>query len=138
MKSLSIEDRLAIEDLVHLHAWYADHDEEPRMAELYAEDGQMLNVEPEPIKGRAAIAAWGRARQGIGRKVRHVMSNLRILIEDGDVVGHSILTLYRHDGEGMGAASPLLIADCHDRYIDTAEGWRLAERKIELIFLSKR
>lgn len=141
MKNMVIDAQLRhdIESLVHEHAWLQDNGGGEQLADLYLEDGRLYGLGPEK-KGRAAIAAYGKERTGIeGRTARHVCTNLRLTPgDDGQVAGHLLITLYRHDGEGLGPAEACALADAHDIYAQDADGqWKLAERRLELTFESE-
>ncbi len=72
------------------------------------------------------------------RMSRHVCNNLLLdVVDDDHAEGVVYLTLYRHDGEEGRKVSPLegpvLVGEYRDRFVRTAEGWRIEER---LIFVS--
>jgi hypothetical protein len=133
---LAPHDRAAIEDLVQRHAWLIDHGEAGRIGELFTENAALHGIGPDKI-GRPAIAEWGRQRAAMSqRRSRHVHSNLLIEpLSDGDARGTVMLTLYRHDGPGAGAANPLLIGEYADLYRKGPDlVWRFAERRLSVLF----
>ena len=128
--------RAAIECLVQEHAWLIDHGRADELPDLYTEDGRVLGIGADKI-GRAAIAAWAQERVAMmGRLSRHAQSNLRLTQGAGGLVhGTLLLTLYRHDGPGMGPALPLLIAEYEDTYRRGGDGtWRFVERRLSVLF----
>ena len=133
---LDIGDRIAIVDLIERHAWLIDHGRAGEVAALFTEDAALYGAGPDK-HGRAAIAEWARQRAAMAeRRSRHVQSN--ILVEPagpGQAQGTVLLTLYRHDGPGLGPATPLLVAEYADRYRRGADSaWRFAERRIDILF----
>ena len=128
--------RAAIEQLIYRHAWLIDHGQAEKVAELFTEDGTLFGVGPVKI-GRAAIAEWGRQRAAMReRRSRHVHSNL-IVEGDGEdrARGTTLLTLYRHDGDGEGSVSPLVIGEYEDRFRKQPDGgWLFAERRLSILF----
>lgn len=131
--------RHEIESLVYEHAWLLDNHESERLADLYLEDGRLYGIGPER-RGAAALNAYGKERAAMtDRTARHVCTNLRLApLEDGRIRGHVMITLYRHDGPGPGPAEACALADAHDIYGRDAQGrWKLAERRLELIFESE-
>ncbi|MBD3848319.1 ketosteroid isomerase-like protein [Bosea sp. OAE752] len=134
--SLNPEDRAAIEDLIQRHAWLIDHGEADRIGALFTEDAGLYGVGPDKL-GRAAIATWGAERAAMReRRSRHVQSNILIEPVSSDAAhGCVVLTLYRHDGPGPGAAAPFLICEYADRYRKEPDGaWRFAERRLAVLF----
>jgi len=135
---IEMQIRSEIEALVHEHAWLLDNRGGEKLADLYLADGRLHGLGPEK-KGKAAIAAYGKARTTMeGRMARHVCTNLRLWPADGDrIAGHHLITLYRHDGEGIGPADACALADAHDLYARDADGhWKIAERRMVLTFES--
>ena len=128
--------RLAIETLIHDHAWLIDHGQADRVVNLYTDHARLLGIGAEK-SGRDAIAAWATGRAAMtGRRSRHVQSNIRLLpMPDGRVSGTVLLTLYRHDGDGPAPAAPLLVAEYEDIYAQAGDGtWRFAERRLTVLF----
>ena len=130
--------RAEIEALVVEHAYLLDHHQSDKLAELYTEDGKMHGIGPTQ-QGRAALLEYGKKRaQMKQRTARHVISNLR-LVEDGAnrIRGSLVITLFRFDGDKMGTADPVAVADANDVYVMKNGRWRIAERKLSLAFESE-
>ena len=130
--------RAEIEALVIEHAYLLDHHQSDKLAELYTEDGKMHGIGPTQ-QGRAALLEYGKKRaQMKQRTARHVISNIR-LVEDGPdrIRGALVITLFRFDGDKMGTADPVAIADANDTYVKKDGRWRIAERKLSLAFESE-
>ena len=130
------EIRLAIEALVHEHAWLIDHGRAGAVADLFTETARLLGLGSDML-GRAAIEAWARKRQAMTeRRSRHVQTNIRLrAIDDGRIGGTVCLTLYRHDGPGPGSDVPILVGEYDDIYRCGADGrWRFEERRLTVLF----
>jgi ketosteroid isomerase-like protein len=130
--------RCEIEALITEHAWMLDHHESSRLAELYTENGRITGIGPERI-GRAAIDKYGKERaKMIERKARHVCTNIR-LVKKGEKLVHGLctITLFRYDGDVMGNADPVALADAEDVFVQCEDGrWRFAARHLVLTFES--
>jgi hypothetical protein len=130
--------RYEIEALIVEHSWMVDHHRSENLGDLYTEEGRLTGIGPDRI-GRAAINAWGRERaRMVARKARHVNTNIR-LVRDGPkrVRGLSTIMLFRHDGDEMGTADPIALADAEDVFVQCDDGrWRFAERRLVLTFES--
>lgn len=128
--------RLAIEALIHEHAWLIDHNQADRVVDLYTDDARLLGIGADKI-GRDAIAAWARERAAMtGRCSRHAQSNIRLVFAAaGQVQGTVLLTLYRVDGAGPGPSTPLLVAEYDDLYQQCPDGrWRFKQRRLTTLF----
>ena len=135
-KAIETADRLAIEALIHEFSWLIDHGEAQNLPGLFTEDARVLGVGPAKV-GQQAIAEWGRERAAMTqRRSRHVQSNIRLkAVSESVVHGTVVLTLYRHDGEGPGSSSPLLIGEYQDAYQRGADhNWRFSERSLAVLF----
>ncbi len=130
------ETRQAIEALIHEHAWLIDHGAANRVPTLFTGDARLIGLGSDRI-GRDAITAWALARAAMSdRTSRHVQTNIRIEPGSGGTMrGTVVLTVYRHDGPGLGSSAPLLIGEYEDIYAQGADGaWRIAERRLTVLF----
>ena len=128
--------RLAIEGLIHEHAWLIDHGQADRVVDLYTDDARLVGIGDDKV-GREAIARWAAERAAMtGRCSRHVQSNIRLVpVGARQVQGTVLLTLYRFDGPGLGPPAPLLIAEYDDLYRHCQDGtWRFAQRRLTTVF----
>ena len=84
---------------------------------------------------------FAQRQQNRARMSRHVCNNMLVEVLDADHArGCVYLTLYRHDGDEKRRVSPLqeqpqLVGEYRDQFVRTPEGWRFAEREIEVSFL---
>ena len=128
--------RLAIEALIHEHAWLIDHGQADRVMDLYTDDASLLGIGADKI-GRDAIAQWAVERAALtNRCSRHAQSNIRLVSAGpGQVRGTVLLTLYRFDGPGPGRPLPMLVAEYDDHYRHCSDGsWRFAHRRLTTLF----
>ncbi|HEX5502704.1 MAG TPA: nuclear transport factor 2 family protein [Thermomicrobiales bacterium] len=92
------------------------------------------------FQGQEQIRAFLRQRQRMaGRVERHVVTNLRLTVVDGQrVEGSAYLTLYRHDGPtGRGPAplpGPLRVGEVALRFVRTPTEWRLGDGRVAVVF----
>ena len=127
---------LAIEALIHEHAWLIDHGQADRVAGLFTDDARLLGIGADKV-GHDAIAQWAAERAAMTERCsRHVQSNIRLVpAGPGQVQGTVLLTLYRFDGPGMGQPLPLLVAEYDDLYRHCPDGrWRFAQRRLTTLF----
>lgn len=143
---MDISERVLIERecerLVTLYCHHVDHGEAERIAELFAKDGVWRSPEVT-MTGEDELRRGFRARQENQKRMsRHVCNNLLIDVIDAEhAEGCVYLTLYRHDGDAGRAVSPLrgpqIVGEYRDRFVRTTDGWRFAEREIEVSFLRR-
>jgi hypothetical protein len=114
--------------LVSLYANLNDGQRWEDLAALYAEDGWMTRPsDPNTrIVGPEAILAAFKARPP--RTTRHICSNIVIDVESYEHArGESAMLLFTEFG-------PPLVGSFYDRFVQTHDGWRFAERRGTLTF----
>lgn len=127
--------RSACADLVTSFAHFVDHREFDRAVTLFTEDATFER--PDLIaRGRDEIAAiWaGRPPSVITRHLCQAPFFTEVDLESASSV--TCFTLYHadHRAEGLpGLKEPRAIAEFHDHFRKTAEGWRIARRKSTVI-----
>lgn len=135
---LSIEDRLAITDLVNRFFWLVDHGRAGETAELFTHDAKLTFGPGSPKPGiteGGAIRTMMIARAGhVHVTTRHVLSNMAFTANaDGSVSVHTLMSLYRSDDETRSSV-PASIADLDEIYVRCDDGWRIRERTVMPIF----
>ena len=138
-------DERACERLVTDYTHLVDFGEAARIADLFTEDG-IWEADQLRMEGRDAIRAGFGARQRVARRTsRHVCTNVAITLTGPDeATGLSYLVNYRHDsrtGEAELPAPigpPKYVGEYHDRFVRTADGWRIAHRRCTLAFVRTR
>lgn len=127
--------KTACEDLVLDYAYYRDRPDAQGVAAVFAEDAR-LEVLGQTFVGRDKIKA--RIEAGIGGPVfRHMMSTIRIFPVDQDhATGVSYVTVYSAPpGDGpLPVGNVAGVGEYHDRFVRTADGWKIAERKFVMVF----
>jgi hypothetical protein len=89
------------------------------------------------IVGHAALRDWLNSRP---REVvtRHVCTNIQVTREDPRAArGLTYFTYYRatgRAGEPPETLVPSMVGEYHDRFVLTEDGWRIAERAVEVVF----
>ncbi|WP_428394361.1 nuclear transport factor 2 family protein [Lichenicoccus sp.] len=129
---------MAIEALIHEHAWLIDHGQADRIVDLYTDDARLFGIGADKV-GRDAISRWAAERAAMTERCsRHVQSNIRLVSNGaGQVQGTVLLTLHRFDGPGLGPPVPLLVAEYDDLYRHCDDGiWRFAQRRLTTVFAS--
>ena len=110
--------RCEIEALIVEYSWMLDHHKSKRLGDLYTESGRLTGLGGDRI-GRDAISKYGQQRaRMMTRTARHVNTNIR-LVHDGlsRVRGICSIMLLRHDGDGLGTADPIALADAQDVFV---------------------
>jgi 3-phenylpropionate/cinnamic acid dioxygenase small subunit len=123
--SLSVADRLAIHELLALHGHLMDGGEFDRLGELFTDDVvyDLTEFGYGSLHGWAAIGDAGRAL-GNGNPVGHHVTNVLVAEEpDGTVRARS-------KGIGIAADGTAGSVVYDDLVRATADGWRIAHRKI--------
>ncbi|MDO8212401.1 nuclear transport factor 2 family protein [Conexibacter sp. CPCC 206217] len=135
----------ACERLIVEYARRVDFGEASGIADLFTDDGRWQGTELV-LDGREQIRAWFTRREGLARRVsRHVFTNLAVeLLSADEAVATSYMVNYRHDrADGdtslpVPARAPKYVGECHDRFRRTPDGWRFAERRVEVSFVRPR
>jgi hypothetical protein len=143
-----LADRLEIRRLVDAYALCADRVDNEGAAALFAPDGVLRICErgkAEPVRmrtGREEIAA---AFKGLDRYevTMHVVANHVVEI-DGDTATGETYCLAHHvrpvetGGGPDGRADYVMHIRYLDRYVRLSEGWRIAERELQVEFTEDR
>ena len=140
--------RAEIEELIVEHAYLLDRGRFAEIIHLYTDDCELTRTLPpfttgqfETKTGKAALAASFSDPASFPptpRTMRHVVTNLRLRpLADDHVAGVHTWTGYRHEGEGVGVASPMAVGDYEDEYRRGSDGrWRIGKRRIVIAFLN--
>lgn len=127
-----IED--ACTELVLDYALYRDRFDADPYANIFAEDA-VLTVLGQVYTGRAAIRQ--RLLDGRdGQITRHMMSTIRIFVQDDQTAsGVSYVTVYgANPGEFPLDAAVTAVGEYHDKFVRTAQGWKIARRTFVPVF----
>jgi hypothetical protein len=124
-------DYIELSRLVTEHANRNDSGHADTIYELYAEDGE-LDIGTGTLHGREAIREWGRklVESPPWRTIRHAATNMRFVYDGPDAAeGTTMLTVFMVAGSNDATTLPWNVGEDHDRFVRTAEGWRIASRR---------
>ncbi|HEU4331700.1 MAG TPA: nuclear transport factor 2 family protein [Lapillicoccus sp.] len=112
-----------------------------RLADVFAEDG-VFAAGGLHLVGREEIRRVFTEREQVRElRTRHVCSNLHIeVLDEASATGVVYLTLYRRRGSEdwsvpVPTTAPALVGSYHDHYARTADGWRIASRHQQVVFV---
>lgn len=95
----------------------------------------VLNTSATPLVGHDAIRDWGPACAASTVRTRHICSGMRFTSRGaGRAAGTTLITVFTHDGAGIGPAVPAVISEDTDGFTRTNAGWRLTSRTFETLF----
>lgn len=137
VQEISADIRAEITALVLEHAWLADHDQHGDLADLYTDDGCFYGFE-RPLKGRTELRAWAAQRaKATDRINRHVVTNLRLVREDDDLIKGSANLLLFVSTRQQSTTIPTTITEYQDVYRRVADKWRFHERRASRILVAQ-
>lgn len=118
-------------NVIAAFAIHVDHREFDKAVALFAPDGKFIRPDLQ-AEGREEIAKiWVDRPESVVTK--HMLTPTFFTeIEADSAASVTPFTLYQTewDGEGLPKfGQPVAIAEFHDRFIRTEEGWRIAERR---------
>ena len=112
-----------------------------RLADVFAEDG-VFDAGGLYLVGREEIRRVFIEREQVRElRTRHVCTNVHVDVLDTVSATRVVyLTLYRRRGAEdwsvpVPTTSPALVGSYHDRYVRTGEGWRIARRQQDVVFV---
>jgi len=125
----------ACEGIIVAFANGVDRWDDENVLALFTDDG-VLDRAGQKIAGREALRKWLSERP---RNVmtRHVASNIALKrLSANEATGLSYFTFYRAEGATTPASipGPAGLGEYEDRFRLTSGGWKLAERKIRVVF----
>lgn len=131
---LTVEDRLAIQELYARYNWAIDTSDGEAFAATFTPDGRMVNPEFDSvIEGTEPLAAFARDVDLGSRGLQHWNTNL-VLDADGPNAVRARLYMFAAFGTKqpvIGEADPVIerLGRYEDRLVkDDAGEWRFAER----------
>jgi len=134
---MSIEDKLAIQEIIAQYSYTYDSQDAEGFAQLFVEDGVFEVFAPGQtsasvrLQSRAEIRAWAaqRLQERHGRFTsRHYQSGTLFDALTSDSALTRTMVLVTHQGIGEAAPRPTVSGVYHDRWRKTHTGWRLAHR----------
>ena len=142
-QAISATDELAIHRLSSDFGYFVDRGRATECAVLFTPDARLIfnpsSAKAVTLDGAEAILGFLTNREAMRHvTTRHLATNFRLTgVSEGEVHGHSLLTVYRSDGEGR---EPHVSAVCDITEIFQKQadgGWKIAERVTEVIFAPK-
>jgi ketosteroid isomerase-like protein len=125
-----LTDADAIRDLARRYAHLVWQNEVDRLADLFAEDGEMDPGTRPPLRGRAALDAGFREMLTAGSVFLPFVQQHVVELAGDTASGTCYIDLRAEvDGTSMIGAGWYT-----DRYVRTAAGWRIQSRKLTLRF----
>lgn len=130
----TIRAELDVRNLIAQVAQLADTGELSDYARCWTEEAAW-EYPSSPVYGRDAILASATERRrtgttGPGSHTRHMITTVRVLIEDADTATVDSCWLFIKANEG--AHTTLAMGDYHDELRRSADGWQIARRQITL------
>ena len=138
LNSISVDDRLAIIDVIHKFFWLVDHGRAGETADLFTKTARLTFApgapKPGTIQGPDIPAAMAARAEQVEVTTRHALSNIRLIPNaDGSVSACSLLTLFRSESATRDSY-PASIADIEEIFVRGDGGWYIQERTIVPIF----
>jgi 3-phenylpropionate/cinnamic acid dioxygenase small subunit len=123
--SVSLEDRMAVTDVISRHGHLVDAGELDRLGELFTPDVtyDVSALGGEPLVGLAAIVAAS-LRLGPGNPVAHHVTNVVV-----DRLDHDRVTA-RSKGFGVRADGTIGSVVYQDILVRSPDGWRISHRTV--------
>ena len=134
---MSIEEKLAIHEMIARYSYAYDGKDAEGLARLFVEEGVFEIFVPGKaspsvrLQSRKEIREWAarRLQERNGRfNSRHYRSGILIDELTSDSALTRTMVLVTHQGVGEAAPRPTASGVYHDRWRKTPEGWRLAHR----------
>ncbi|MAE95382.1 MAG: hypothetical protein CL910_12035 [Deltaproteobacteria bacterium] len=120
----------ACRELQVRYALHRDAGELEAWLDLFTEDA-VMSLAGRESRGRDALRAAA-AQRMTGEALRHVVSNQSVEVESVDRArGRSYATVI---GADAGVPAIRAVVEYWDRYQRTPRGWRIAERRTEIVF----
>jgi uncharacterized protein (TIGR02246 family) len=112
-----------------------------RLADVFAEDG-VFEAGGLHLVGRDEIRRVFTEREQVRElRTRHVCTNLHVdVLDEATATGVVYLTLYRRRGSedwsvAVPTTAPALVGSYHDSYVRAGEGWLIAHRRQQVVFV---
>jgi uncharacterized protein (TIGR02246 family) len=131
--------RQACSDLVLNAVACMDFQHPGGLAELFTEDGVLVRPNGQLLQGRDAIRLAYEQRPA-DRITRHLVTNTRVEV-DSAREAHALSYVLLWGGstadatgpQGRGARGAQVLGEFDDRFVLTAQGWRIARREARFV-----
>ena len=126
--TLTVQDRLDIQDLYTRYAHSFDDADADAWSALFMPDGRFAPPGIDPVVGTEALRAFVSNRSTDSPGMRHVIANVLIDVDGNEVTGRAYFVCYRLDGDGGFRLRNF------GRYVDKLDrhdgSWRFAVRDV--------
>lgn len=132
-----ISDRLAVEDLLFRYSRAIDTRNFDLLDEVFTPDGVADYTSSGGIRGTLAeVKEWLGAALGVFTVVQHLITNVAVDFA-GDEARSTCYMINPLGYPAEGDKTEMIFCGglYHDQLVRTAEGWRIRERVIELLYL---
>jgi hypothetical protein len=133
---LRVEDRLAVADLAARYAVAVDLRDFDRLREVFIAECRLDT-------GRAVregIDSVLEAMEGLHRyeATNHVVGQQLLERHDADIRGLTYCTAHHLGTDGDIRTDTVMHIRYHDRFVRTDEGWRIATRRLEIVWTDRQ
>ena len=133
---MSVEDKLAIQEMIARYSYAYDSKDAKAVAELFVEDGIFEVIVPGDsrptvrLSSRAAICEWAKKRHQLNAssQARHYQSGLIFDELTTDMARSRTMLLLTRQTAPDALPLVILTGVYHDKWCQTGEGWRLVHR----------
>jgi ketosteroid isomerase-like protein len=138
----SIEDRLAISDLVHTYAQGVDRKDIDGVAELFCEDGQLVVfTEPEAESPRI-VSGRGAIRESLSdlhryRATFHEIANHTVSLDQDRASAVTGCVAHHITGSDGDERDRVWYLRYRDKLVREPDGWRFSVRELRLEIVTK-
>jgi hypothetical protein len=129
-----VSDALALRELVERYAFGCDHRDEALLRTVFADGSVMYIHRPEGISTMQMLDDIARIPTGLARydKTFHLIGNHRVNV-DGDTATGETYCIAHHV---KGTDDYVMTIRYEDQYLRTADGWRVQQRDLRLLWTS--
>ncbi len=135
----------ACERLIMEYCRRVDFGNASGIADLFLPEGRWEGTDLV-LDGQDEIRRWFTDREQLTRRVsRHLCVNVMVdVLSPDEAESLCFLVNYRHDRREGDRSSPVpmevpkYLGELHDRFRRTPDGWRFAERRVEVAFVRRR
>jgi uncharacterized protein (TIGR02246 family) len=137
---MSVEDRLAIQEVIARYSYTYDSKDSEAFAQLFVEDGVFEVIVPGEssptvrLSSRTAIREWAAQRHQLnaGSQARHYQSGVLFDELTGDTATTRTMLLLTRQNAPDAAPILHLTGVYHDKWRKTREGWRFVHRAVRV------
>jgi hypothetical protein len=133
--AVSVEDYLAVQDMLGRYCWSIDSNRGEEWASLYTENGIFEGTRPEPVIGRAALVEVpGQLNAHFGGRMRHQVGNL--VVDRGEDDNRLVARFYNQVslwGDGGGKLMMMALSTAKLVRMGPSAPWKIERNSIEVL-----